>query len=88
MEFNEENVPWTVYFANELDSWYLGRPAVLRGGLEKGAAKSIVRHLRKTTPSFMSYWAEEDADDQYNRWEVDSRRDDWDSDEDYGWQQL
>lgn len=40
------------------------------------------------------YWcgAEEPEDnpedDGYDRWEVDASRDDWDSDEDYAWQQL
>ena len=54
------NEAWMVGFYNELDAdfGYDCGPQILEGNLTKAAAKSIARHLNKTTPDFVFYFAE------------------------------
>lgn len=55
------NEAWMVRFYNELDADfgcdYYGARTVMFN-LTKAAAKSIARHLNKTTPDFVFYFAE------------------------------
>lgn len=53
---------WAIYYYNELDAefGYDAGTQVYKNGLEKAVAKSICRHLNKTTPDFIEYYAQED----------------------------
>ena len=57
---NEERMtePWMVRFYNESDADCRTQTYML--GLEPAVAKSIARHKNKTTPDFISYFAEEE----------------------------
>lgn len=52
---------WMVLFYNELDAdfGYECGAAVYMHGLEPAVAKAIARHKNKTTPDFITYYAEE-----------------------------
>lgn len=53
---------WIVYMYNELDAefGYDIKPTPYKIALEPAVAKSIARHLEKTTPEFIHCWAEEE----------------------------
>lgn len=63
---------WNVKYHNDLDSkfGYDPGPGYLLVDhpkaypMDKSTAKSIARNLSKNSPEFMSYWAEEDTDDE------------------------
>lgn len=54
------NEAWMVRGYNDLDAGfgYDCGPFLVEGNCTKSYAKSYVRHLRKTAPGFMHYWAE------------------------------
>jgi hypothetical protein len=54
------NEAWMVSFYNEADAGfgYDPGPQVLEANLTKAFAKSYARHLNKTTPAFVFYYAE------------------------------
>lgn len=53
---------WVIYCYNEIDSefGYECGAQIYKHGLEPAVAKSIVRHMNKISPWFISYWAEEE----------------------------
>ena len=54
------NEAWMVRCYNEADAefGYDSRPFTVLGNCTKAFAKSYARHLNKTAPSFVSYFAE------------------------------
>ena len=52
---------WIVWSYNELDAGFGYDPGPsIEYVTDKATAKSIARHLNKTCPDFISFWAEEE----------------------------
>lgn len=55
-----KNEAWMVMVYNELDEQFgcEVKPQMVEGNCDKAYAKSLVRHLNKTAPDFVIYFAE------------------------------